>query len=57
MIDQLVDDTATDQLESPFAQSGSNFLTDLISRKDGGTKGSQSFKAHMSYYNHCRRMK
>ena len=54
----MIDDDATDQIESPFAavQTG-NFLTDLISRKDGGTKGGQSFKAHMSYYNHCRRMK
>ena len=32
-------------------------LTEIITRKDGGSKGGASHKAHMSYYNHMRRMK
>ena len=32
-------------------------MAELITRKDGGSKGGAVHKAHMSYYNHMRRMK
>jgi hypothetical protein len=34
-----------------------DLLTEIITRKDGGGKGGASHKAHMSYYQHMRRMK
>ena len=34
-----------------------SLLTEIMTRKDGGSKGGASHKAHMSYYQHMRRMK
>ena len=38
-------------------RTAKDLLTEIITRKDGGSKGGASHKAHMSYYNHMRRMK
>jgi len=38
-------------------KAAKDLLTEIITRKDGGSKGGASHKAHMSYYNHMRRMK
>ena len=34
-----------------------DLLTEIMTRKDGGSKGGAMHKAHMSHYNHLRRMK
>lgn len=34
-----------------------DLLTEIMTRKDGGSKGGAIHKAHMSHYNHLRRMK
>lgn len=39
------------------ARQKKDLLTEIITRKDGGGKGGASHKAHMSYYQHMRRMK
>lgn len=41
----------------PVEEKKLDFLTEIMTRKDGGSKGGAMHKAHMSYYNHMRRMK
>jgi hypothetical protein len=44
-------------INSGVQKAAKDLLTEIITRKDGGSKGGASHKAHMSYYNHMRRMK
>jgi hypothetical protein len=39
-------------------KNGKDLLTEIITRKDGGSKGKNGFhKAHLSFYSHIRKMK
>ena len=38
-------------------KNGKDLLTEIITRKDGGSKGGMHNKAHMSFYSHVRKMK